>query len=224
MEIIFRFLKEFEGWIYFLGGLGFIYFLRRFFISWRELQTALFGLEKDFARRKMNSTLSIIVLLGIFIAAVFIMGTVISVKYPNLTALATPTMAILQSSSINTVSPQSLSLISTSQALPQSEGCINDKIEWTYPRNGNRVNGIVELKATIKIDNLGFYKYDYKLASDPDWITIAGGDQTIEDGVLGGLWQTDKLIPGEYQLRLVVYDYQNQPLPECIINITVLSP
>jgi hypothetical protein len=224
MEIIFRFLKEFEGWFYFLAGIIAIYFLRQFIVSWRELQIAIFGLEKDVARRKMNTSLSVLILIGIFIAAEFIMVTVISVRYPNLMSLPTPTLEILQAAAVNTISPQTIPMISTSQPPLSSEGCIEDNFEWTYPRNGTQVNGTVELKGTVKINNLGFYKYDYKALGDLNWITIAGGDQSIEDDVLGGLWQTNNLIPGEYQLRLVAYDFENNPLPECVINITVISP
>lgn len=224
MDILFRFIKEFEGWFYFFAGIIAIYFLRRFILTWREMQVALFGLEKEVARQKMNASLSVLILIGIFIAAEFIMVTVISVKYPNLMAIPSPTMQVLQSTSISTLSPQSLSALSTSQVFPLSEGCIDGKFEWTFPRNGSRVSGTVELKGTIKIENLGFYKYDYKPAGEVNWITIAGGDQIVEDNVLGGLWQTEKLIPGEYQLRLVAYDFQNKPLPDCVINITVISP
>ena len=172
----------------------------------------------------MNTSLSVLILIGIFIAAEFIMVTVISVRYPNLLNLPTPTLEILQTAAVNTIAPQTIPMISTSQPFLSSEGCIEDNFEWTYPRNGTQVSGTVELKGTVKISNLGFYKYDYKALSDVNWITIAGGDQSIEDDVLGGLWQTNNLIPGEYQLRLVAYDFENNPLPECVINITVISP
>ncbi len=163
-------------------------------------------------------------LIGIFIAAEFIMVTVITVRYPNLMVLPTPTMEILQTQVAGTISPQSLQAVLTEQGIPSSEGCVPGQIEWIYPKNGTRVSGTVELKGTVKIQNLGFYKYDYRLTNDPNWITIAGGDQTVEKDVLGGLWQTKNLTPGEYQLRLVVLDYQNNPLPDCVINITVTSP
>ncbi|HPB03386.1 MAG TPA: FAD-dependent oxidoreductase [Bacteroidaceae bacterium] len=47
----------------------------------------------------------------------------------------------------------------------------------------------------------------------------------ITEGPLGGTWDTtaDDIIPGDYQLRLIVYDHANDVYPECMINITIVS-
>jgi hypothetical protein len=55
-------------------------------------------------------------------------------------------------------------------------------------------------------------------------VTIAGGSLPVVEGALGGLWQTDNLLPGEYELQLVVLDSRNNSLPPCVIPIVIKAP
>jgi hypothetical protein len=109
-------------------------------------------------------------------------------------------------------------------ALPGAEGCIPGVVEWTSPKSGGQVSGVVTLKGTVNVANLGFYKYEYSQGSSGNWITIAAGNQKRTDSELGGAWNTGQLIPGDYKLRLVVADNQNQTLPACVIAIRIISP
>ena len=62
----------------------------------------------------------------------------------------------------------------------------------------------------------------YQPGSD-SWIAIAAGNSAVVDQTLGGNWNTEQLVPGDYSLRLVVYDSQNNTLPSCTITVRVTA-
>ena len=111
-------------------------------------------------------------------------------------------------------------------AVSEQEGCIPGELDWTFPKNGVQISGLVNLKGTIQVPNLGFYKYEYSSVGSNNWITIAAGNTNITDSALGGggAWNTSQLVPGDYRLRLVAADNQNQALPACVINIRIVAP
>jgi len=43
----------------------------------------------------------------------------------------------------------------------------------------------------------------------------------IEDSI--GLWNTSQVIPGDYLLRLVVLDNDNNEYPACIVSVRVIN-
>jgi hypothetical protein len=71
------------------------------------------------------------------------------------------------------------------------------------------------------VEKLGFYKYEYSPTGSERWTTIAAGNTIIIDEPLGGAWDTSDLIPGNYELRLVVNDNLNNALPACVIQVTI---
>jgi hypothetical protein len=89
--------------------------------------------------------------------------------------------------------------------------------------DGDKISGTVTLQGTVNVTDLGYYKYEYATAGSDTWTTIAAGNTKIVDQPLGGTWDTSELTPGDYQLRLVVTDHQNNQLPECTIQITITS-
>jgi hypothetical protein len=44
------------------------------------------------------------------------------------------------------------------------------------------------------------------------------------DEELDGSWNTQALVPGDYRLRLVMTDNENQTLPACEITVRVTPP
>ena len=68
MSAVFRFLATYEGLIYILLALGGLFALRWLWNSWRELQDSVFGLEREFAMRRMSQALivSILILIMFF--------------------------------------------------------------------------------------------------------------------------------------------------------------
>jgi hypothetical protein len=226
MQIILVFLVKFETWIYVLAAIAAVIFLRSLIISWRELKTSIFGLERENARRKLNSNLSGLVLTGIIVTAEFIMVSVITIKYPSQVILATPTLEIqaTETPAIGLIPGIAGTELITPQTGSTVNGCVPGKLEWIFPTAGDTVSGKVELKGTVNVPDLGFYKYEFKAAGDPAWVTIAGGSLPVVEGALGGLWQTENLLPGDYELQLVALDNSNKSLPPCVIPIAIKAP
>jgi hypothetical protein len=54
-------------------------------------------------------------------------------------------------------------------------------------------------------------------------LTIQAGDTIVENDVLGP-WDTTRLSPGDYLLRLVITDNAGQSLPPCTIQVRVEAP
>jgi hypothetical protein len=103
-------------------------------------------------------------------------------------------------------------------------GCTPGQVEWTFPKAGDEISGKVELKGTVNVPNLGFYKYEFSQAGVENWMTIAAGNENNKVDAVLGTWDTTLLIPGDYQLRLVVADNQNQLMPACVIPIRIVAP
>jgi hypothetical protein len=109
----------------------------------------------------------------------------------------------------------------TGEAL--KEGCITNKIEWISPKAGDEINANIQLTGTVNVPNLGFYKYQYAQKGEDNWTTLAGGNQPKVKGDIG-FWYTDQLTNGDYLLRLVVADNQNNLFPACVIQVRVNNP
>lgn len=224
MTEILDFLIQFEIWFYVILGLISLIFFSRLFNAigaWRE---AAFGLERDIAQRKFRSSLSILVLLFILFVGEFFFVTYSSSILPDQTSLATPTIDILASPSptnaifVNQGTEEQFSATPTET----QEGCVPGQIEWIYPEPASQVSDVVRLIGTVNIDNFGFYKYEYTEPGNSIWKTIAGDNkEVIEDQI--GLWNTSQIVPGDYLLRLVVLDNDNNEYPACIVSVRVIS-
>jgi hypothetical protein len=160
----------------------------------------------------------------LLVVSLFVVNTFITPTVPGVQQLATPTIDITQQPPTTTPAP---AIVITGEGfIPTitsylSRGCIPGQLDWTDPSNGDTISGIVELKGTVNVENLGFYKYEYSPTSSDRWTTIAAGNTIIVDEPLGGAWDTSGLIPGNYELRLVVNDNLNNALPACVIQITI---
>ncbi len=224
MEIL-RSLETYEIPIYVVIGLASLFFLRKLLQAWGEWRSALFGLEQEIAQRRFSSALTVLIVMALLAAAEFVLVTFVSPVYPGLQLLPTPTLVLLP-----TETPTPPALAQTQPAAQAggptptpSEGCIPGKIEWGYPEAGQEVRGQVELRGTVNLPDLGFYKYEYSTPGTNDWQSIAAGDSVKVDEQIG-TWNTGILVPGDYLLRLAVFNSQNQPLPYCIIPIRIVSP
>ena len=227
MEDFLRFLYTNEIWIYALLGVIFLIYLRKLLISFRGWRTSIFGLEKENAQRRLSSAITVVGLIGLMIAAEFIMITFVVPSYPQSLLLPTPTLDLLATptATLNVLGVQvrtEAENISTPNA-GVTNGCIPGQLEWTDPQDGEDVSGTIELKGTVNVTAMGFYKYEYSSAGSDQWITIAAGNGAKTEEGLGGVWNTGQLVPGDYALRLVVMDNLNNPLPPCEIFVRVVS-
>ena len=228
MEEALRNLKTFEVWIYLLLGFGGLFFIRKFMLAWQELRVAAFGLERQQAQARLNWAASILVLLLTIAVAEFVLVSFIAPTVPGASPLMTPTLDLLASPTTTLVitdtsagnAPQA-AFTATPPLQPLASGCVADSIEITSPQNGQEVSGTVDIVGTANIPNFGFYKFEMKLPEDASWQTLQAGNQVRNQESLG-IWDTRRLLPGEYQLNLVVVDNQGQASQPCIVQVRVL--
>ncbi len=226
MAAIYRFLGNYEVFIYIVLAIGGLFALRWLWTAWNEWRHAVYNLEREFALRRMGRaiaslTLILVLFCGELIAASFII--------PNLPAsffIATPTLDLLATPT-GTITAQLATQIALTPrpepTLGNTSGCVPDKLTITSPKPGTEVSGVVDLQGTANTPNFGFYKYEVAPLNSDTWATISAGRSVVIDGQLG-IWDTTTLTPGDYQLRLVVTDNQGQVLPPCIIPLRVAPP
>jgi hypothetical protein len=228
MQTLLRFLSKYEVIFYFLLAIAAVVSLRKVLISWRQWRVAVFGLEKETSQHVFNQGMTLLILCGFLGLSLFIVNTFITPSVPGVQQVGTPTVDLTVEPTA-TVNVQNLITQTTSGLMPTlaslfTQGCIPDQIEWTNPVDGDTISGTVTLQGTVNVTDLGHYKYQFAQYGSDSWTDIAAGDTKIINGPLGGNWDTSELTPGDYQLRLVVYDNKAVSLPECTIKITVAAP
>ncbi len=228
MRELFPVLEAYEIWIYAFLGLALLFYIRKLILAAREMRAALFGFEKAVAHRKLSISLTFVVIFGLLMLAEFVLVSFVAPALPSPRILATPTMDLLTTPTValppaSFGSTPTVELAETTPAPISAEGCLAGRIEWAYPRDGDVLQGAVNVVGTVNVENLGFYKYEYVQAGSTEWVTVAAGNQAVVNGKLQGTWNTSQLIPGDYQLRLVVTDNQNNTFPACIVSIRVVG-
>jgi hypothetical protein len=228
MEELLRFLEQYEAWIYaLLGVVVFIYF-RKLIVEWQEWRSSVFGLERESAQRRLSATLAVVALIALLAAAEFVLVSFVAPVYPIAQALQTPTIAVLSTPTqafavAGETDSESIALAAT-EVVEANGGCSPGVLDWTYPTQGESVYGIVKLKGTANLANMGFFKYEFREAGSDTWVTIAAQNGQIDDQEFEGSWNTQVLVPGDYLLRLVMMDNENQNLPACEIAVRVIPP
>jgi hypothetical protein len=229
MEQILRFLQTYEIWIYVLLGFIAVIYIRKLVGAWHEWRSTVFGMEREATQKRFSSALAITGLLGIMILAQFMLVTFIVPNFPRggilptatIDLLATPTTGLPDETIVVTQVGGATAAATVSSV---ADGCVPGQLEWTGPVAGDEIQGAIELKGTVNVANLGFYKFEFNQMGSDTWVTIAAGNQPKVDEALGGIWNTGQLIPGDYQLRLIVTDNQGQMLPACSIQVRIISP
>ncbi len=224
MGEILRFFKENEVFIYLVLGIFAIWQFRKFFLAWGELRNAAFGLERQSAQSRLNwvtTVLIFILMLGMveFMLVSFVVPTV-----PAASPLETPTLDLLASPTITMEADQ---LSANSTPVPTVEmlngNCVPGLVDIISPKEGDSVQGIVEIIGSADIPNFAFYKFEMAAMNDTSWLTIQAGEIITIEGRLG-YWDTSLLDPGEYALRLIVVDYQGQTTEPCVVQVRVEPP
>ncbi len=226
MAAIYKFLSAYEPLIYIVLAIGGLFAFRWLWQSWNEWRKAVYSLEKEFALRRMGrsiflATLVVILFCGELFTVSFILPSLPAsyfIPTPTLDLLATPTGTI--SADLATqlaLTPRPLATLSS------ANGCIPDKVNITSPKAGSEISGLIDIKGTVNILNFGFYKYEVSPINADTWATITAGRQLVQNDLLGQ-WNTTTLTPGDYQLRLVVYDNKGQASAPCVIPVRITAP
>jgi hypothetical protein len=225
MKDLLRFLAEYQNAIFIILAAITAINIFRLLKAWIAKRNAHFGLEREVISTTIRSSITLIALVFLLGLTQFMLISVMTIKFPGLIALSTPTVDLISTPTIpltevagTRVTPQGYDATQTAIFVT---GCIPDLLEWTFPVMGDELSGTVDLKGTVNIKNQGFYKYEYQQAGNEDWIPIAAGNKIIIKDALGGKWNTSQLTPGNYYLRLVVSDNQNNLLKPCTIQVKV---
>lgn len=227
MGAIYRFLAIYEGLIYILLALGGLFALRWLWNSWREWRDSVFGLEREFAVRRMSQALIVSLFLLFLFFGELALASFGAPALPASDVLATPTLDLLNQMTNALADDPALAstAVDPDPQFPSdtARGCVPGELDITSPESGQQVSGTVTLVGTVDIDNFGFYKYEVSPLGAGVWTTISAGRQTVRNGDLG-LWDTSTLTPGDYQLSLEAADNQGQLFPACVISVRVVPP
>jgi hypothetical protein len=224
MSAFYRSLAAYEPLIYIALAIWGLFLLRAMFQHWTEWRNSVYGLEREFAlRRLVRSTALGLLVLGVIFAEFFI-ATFVVPSLPGLDALSTPTLNLLVTP-VNTLSPEEAAKSALSPASQPSlpggmSGCVPDEIMIDSPNPGDPVTGTVTLSGTASVPNFGFYKYEVSSMGSNLWATISAGDAPVRQARLGD-WVTSTLANGDYFLRLVIIDGAGKTLEPCVIAVRV---
>jgi len=237
MEYVIKFLADFEVPIYLILGIIAVVYLRRIVISLEEKRTAIFGLEREAAQRKVTAAASILILVGLMTVMEFVVATFLAGELAQAPTFATSTIEVLTTPTTTlsgSIPSTTLSGLIPTDATPtptiypqaQIEGidsqCVNDILEIDSPEHEAEVKGVVEIIGSVNTPSLGSYRYDFSTMGEPKWQTIAAGSGVHIDENLGN-WYTSDLAPGPYMLRLVALDNEGSETSTCVIVVNVTA-
>jgi hypothetical protein len=189
--------------------------------SWQEWRDSVYGLEREFALRRLVQASGLALLILVLVFSEFFIATFIAPSLPASDIMATPTLNLLVTPA-ETLSPETTSLAVT-QGVPNGmSGCIADKIMIDAPTPGDNVEGTISITGTADVPNFGFYKYEVSPMGSQNWATIAANRNPVRNEELGK-WNTASVTNGDYFLRLVITDNVGASLDPCVIAVRVLN-
>ncbi len=225
MSSFYRALATYEPLIYIALAIGGLFIFRRMYLSWREWRNAVFGLEREFALRRLGQATGLGILVLILLFAQFYIVTFIAPTLPAAGVLITPTLRLIAAPAV-TLSPEDATqaaLFPVTQPVQSGmSGCEPERIMITEPSSGSEIRGTVVLTGTADVPNFGFYKYEFAPAGTTNWATISAGASPVREGELGK-WDTTALANGDYFLQLVVIDNVGVTLEPCVIAVRVVN-
>ncbi len=155
MEYVIKFLADFEVPIYLILGIVAVVYLRRIVISLEEKRTAIFGLEREAAQRKVTAAASILILVGLMTVLEFVVATFLAGELSQAPTFATPTIEMLTTPTTTLPGPVPTDATPTPTLYPQAqiEGidsqCVNDILEIESPLHDGEVSGVVEITGSV---------------------------------------------------------------------------
>ncbi len=231
----------FDTWIYILLGFITLFFLRLMIIARRDRVRSIFTLERENANARMTRAfIGLMVILGLMLGVYYVSLVTPTIVPPTqdtptptpiirIPDTPTPPPLLLTSTPTNTPLPTPTTLFEFEEtptpapAAPQVSQPANCPFPGsliTQPGNGARVAGVIQVSGVANIDNFDYYKFEFRIPGG-EWSFIQRYDNSVPQlGVLGS-WNSDTVVPGEYEFRLVVVDnIGNFPEP-CVIRLNV---
>lgn len=224
MGEILRFFKENEIFIYLILGIFGLWQIRQFGLAWGELRTSAFGLERQSAQARLNRVTYLLVMIFMMGVVEFLLVSFVVPTIPSSSPLITPTLDLLATpTTLLEVesSPVDSTIVPTNESA--TSNCVPGQIEITSPSNDETIHDIAEIIGSVNLPNFAFYKFEMTIANESSWLTIQAGEIITTSGRLG-YWDTSRLPPGEYDLRLIVVDTEGNPSDPCVIRVRVDPP
>lgn len=221
MGPVYRTLANYEPLIYIVLAIGALFAFRRMWRSWREWRDSVYGLEREFALRRLVQASGLALLILGLLFAEFFIASFIAPSLPASDIMATATLNLLVTPA-GTVSADAPVPLGTQEIPTGMSGCIPDQIMITSPAPGDPVRDTVIITGTADVPDFAFYKYEVASMGSQNWATIAANREPVRDGELGE-WNTGSLTNGDYFLRLVITDNVGESLEPCVIAVRVLN-
>jgi hypothetical protein len=221
MGAVYRTLASYEPLIYIALAIGALFAFRRMWNSWREWRDSVYGLEREFALRRLGQATAIAILILGLVFTEFFIATFVAPSLPASDMLATPTLDLLVTPA-GTLAP-GVTALAITQAVPSGmSGCVPEQIMITAPKPGDVVRGIVEITGTANVPNFAFYKYEIAPMGTQNWSPVSAAREPKINESLGS-WSTTSLTNGDYFLRLVITDNLGKELEPCVLAVRVLN-
>lgn len=243
MAVIIKLIARYSPWLYMLGILGILFYLRAAFLARRERAQASFTLEREAATAKIYRALFTALGFAAEIGFVFFITTVITPRlelppemgetpivfiFPTSTPTPlppTPTLTPTPSASPATPKPAlpspTLTPTPTNTPLP-APICPNPQARITSPGPGAILEGAVSIVGSANIPNFQYYKIEVGPGESPtSWSLITDLRYTPVVGGQLDIWDTTPFPPGVYTIRLVVVDNTGNFPEPCTVQVTV---
>ena len=231
----------FDTWIYILLGFIAIFFLRLMVIARRDRVRSIFTLERENANARLTRAFfGLMVILGLMLGVYYLslvtptivpptQETPTSTPIIRIPDTPTPPPLLLTSTPTNTPLPTPTTFfefeetptpVPAAPQVSQPTNCPFPGSLITQPGNGARVAGVIQVSGVANVDNFDYYKFEFRIPGG-EWSFVQRYENAVPQlGVLGS-WNSDTVVPGEYEFRLVVVDnIGNFPEP-CIIRLNV---
>ena len=99
--------------------------------------------------------------------------------------------------------------------------CPNPAATILFPPSGAPISGIVPFIGSASVENLAYYKIEYRPAGATTWnyLTQVDGQKVQNDKLMD--FHSATVAPGVYDFRLIVVDRSGNYPPPCEITVTV---
>lgn len=248
MEQVLRIIAEYQWWIYGVFGIILLFYLRRAIVARRENARSIFKLEQEQARARYNRSVTVLALILIIMAAVFVMGNPLLLARPQPTPEPTPTETtgpLIAPTLTPTPPPATITPTATpTQVRPtrpvrptdtpevvvtptpavRPPACPNPSVRITSPGVNQVVRGNFPVRGTASGANFQYYKIEVGPGTNPreqEWTVVGYLHRSPVDGGVLETFNSSAYPSGAYTLRLVVVDQTgNYPEP-CRVTISV---
>jgi hypothetical protein len=108
---------------------------------------------------------------------------------------------------------------------PPSSGCETPNATFQIPANGMLVFDTVVMRGTAFADNFAFYRFELNgPATQGNFVPIGDYTQQVLETSVMGQFIPALYEPGDYRLRLMVFDITSTLTAACEINIRITTP